>query len=134
MLVTHYTARWFRTAAYTGPINYPGLPAPEEAVRELPEPLRTEVQKLNEPFDAGRMAASLSAPLAVRERTGCPLYCGEFGCYQAAPQPVRLAWYRDLIAVFRSEGIGWANWDYKGNFGLIDQSGGDTGIAAALLG
>lgn len=133
MLVTHYTARWVRTAAYAGPINYPGLPAPEEAVRILPEPLRSDVQKWNTPCDASQMAADLSAPLAVRARTGCPLYCGEFGCYGATPQAVRLAWYRDIIAAFRSEGIGWANWDYKGSFGLIDASGADTGIAATLL-
>jgi len=29
--------------------------------------------------------------------------------------------------------IAWANWDYKGSFGIVDASGQDTGIASVLL-
>jgi len=50
------------------------------------------------------------------------------------PQPIRLAWYRDIIQTFDEVDIAWANWDYKGSFGVVTVDGRDTGIAAALLG
>jgi endoglucanase len=78
------------------------------------------------------MVADLAQPLAAAKRTGLPLYCGEFGVFIMTPQPARLAWYRDIASVFREYGIGWANWDYKGGFALV-QDGKSTGIAEVLL-
>ena len=62
-----------------------------------------------------------------------PLYCGEFGCYEKTPQAIRLAWYRDIIQTFVEHDIAWANWDYKGSFGIVTVDGQDTGIAQVLL-
>jgi endoglucanase len=87
----------------------------------------------NAPFDRSTMVADLAQPLAVRERTGLPLYCGEFGCYVKTPQPIRLAWYVDMMATFKQFGIAWANWDYKGSFGIVTADGRDTGLAEVLL-
>lgn len=134
MMVTHYRASWFHMAFYDGPIRYPGLPAPEEAVRALPAEQRAIAERWNEPYDATGIEADLREAVAVRERAGYPLYCGEFGCYHAIPLETRLvAWYRDIIALFRAHDIGWSNWDYRGGFGLVTGDGDDTGIAAALL-
>jgi hypothetical protein len=36
------------------------------------------------------MVADLAQPLAVRERIGLALHCGEFGCYEKTPQAIRL--------------------------------------------
>ncbi len=71
--------------------------------------------------------------MAVSRKTGCPLYCGEFGVVNTAPMAVREAWYRDIISVFEEHGIGWANWDYKGQFGIVDRDRQSTGIAEAML-
>jgi endoglucanase len=46
---------------------------------------------------------------------------------------VAAAWYRDMISVFAEHGIAWANWDYKGGFGLVDREGKSTGIAEIML-
>jgi endoglucanase len=46
---------------------------------------------------------------------------------------VRAAWYADLISVFDEYEIGWANWDYKGSFGIVDREGHSTGIAEVML-
>lgn len=120
MLVTHYRALWCPGLwpSYTGPIHYPGDQVRVERLDHLDAELLEDLKRENMPFDRGVIRAKYQKPLAVRERTGCPLYCGEFGAYHAAPQPLREAWFRDMVAVFDEYNIAWANWDYKGNFGL----------------
>lgn len=134
MRITHYQASWWRGGAdYDGPLQYPGRPIPETALAACPPEVREKLERENQPCDRGTMEADLAQPLAVAARTGCPLYCGEFGVYQRAPWPVRAAWYRDFVGVLESHGIGWANWDYKGGFALVE-GGRSTGVAEVLLG
>lgn len=136
MLVTHYLAYWWDGGVYTGPIQYPGRPIPDDALDlgGLPEVVQQNLEEWNRPYDRAQMVADWAQPFAVRERTGLPLYCGEFGVYDKVPQAIRLAWYRDIIQAFDENDIAWGNWDYKGSFGVVTVDGEDTGIAAALLG
>ncbi|HOI54381.1 MAG TPA: hypothetical protein PLP01_03960 [Phycisphaerae bacterium] len=90
--------------------------------------------KWNEPYDREAMLAVFAKPLAVRKKTSRPLYCGEFGCRLVPPEPARGRWYRDIVSVFGELDIAFANWDYRGGFGLVDADGHDTGTAALLLG
>ena len=53
--------------------------------------LRRTPQWDNRPYDRTAMQEQMAQPLAVRRRTGLPLYCGEFACYHEAPLPIRLA-------------------------------------------
>jgi endoglucanase len=134
MLVTHHQAGWWDGGAYAGRIRYPGLPiAPRDYARQ-DETLRSRLAEWNRPYDRAAMLVDLRKPLAVRERTGLPLYCGEFGCYEKTPLPLRQAWYRDIVRTFKEQRIAWANWDYKGGFGVVTPDGRDTGIAGILLG
>ena len=84
-------------------------------------------------FDTEVMRADMMIALKVARDHGVPLHCGEFGCYYKTPQPLRLAWYADMMATFKEYGIAWANWDYKGSFGIVTADGQDTGIASVLL-
>lgn len=134
MLVTHYQAWWWpEGGVYKGAIQYPGRPIPAECLAEVDEPLRARLEKLNRPYDRAAMVADLAQPLSAGRRTGLPLYCGEFGVINLAPQPIRLAWYRDLLSVFAEYGIAWANWDFRGSFGILDNDRKSTGIAEAML-
>ncbi|OPZ85157.1 MAG: Endoglucanase C307 precursor [bacterium ADurb.Bin429] len=67
-----------------------------------------------------RMEEWLKPVLDFRERTGAPVFCSEFGAYEAAPMPSRVNWYRDTVELFRKHDIGWSNWDYIGDFGIVD--------------
>lgn len=134
MLVTHYQASWWDGGMYSGAVHYPGRPVAPEDVAGLEGVMLERLDEWNAPFDRTQMVADLAQPLAVQARTGLPLYCGEFGCYERTPQPLRLAWYRDMIQTFDEYDIAWANWDYKGSFGVITADGRDTGIAQVLLG
>lgn len=133
MLITHYRAPWWEGGVYSGPVRYPGIPVAPQDIATLEPELQTKMKEWNQPHDRERMVADLAQPLAARARTGYPLYCGEFGVIHTAPQQPRLDWYRDLVDVLREHEIAWANWDYKGGFGIVTPEGHDTGIAAALL-
>jgi len=139
MLITHHRASWsVEGRMYDGPIQYPGQPIPPECLSEVRPPeaarlVKVDIEKLNRPYDRRAMLADFAQPIAASRRTGLPLYCGEFGVIDLAPRPVREAWYRDIISVFTEYGIGWANWDYKGDFGIIDAHGQSTGVAEAML-
>jgi endoglucanase len=133
MLVTHYKAGWTDCGKYTGPIQYPGVQVAEAEVAKLDAATRKIVERDNRPYDRSAIVRDIAKPLAVRTRTRLPLYCGEFGAIHATPMPTRAAWYRDMMSVFAEYGIAWANWDYKGGFGLVDREGQSTGIAEIML-
>lgn len=136
MFITHYTAPWWEGGgSYHGPIHYPGRPIADEDLARMDPALRELIERegLNRPFSRQTIVEDLAQPLAVREETGLPLYCGEFGCYSRTPTELRLAWYRDILSVFEELDIAWANWDYKGDFGIVDAQGELTPIAEVLL-
>ncbi len=133
MFVTHYRAPWWRGGGeYDGPVQYPGRPIPDAAFAALPASRQETWAELNRPYDRDAMRAALDQPLGVRESTGRPLYCGEFGCRLVTPEEPRRRWYQDIVSLFEELGIAFANWDYKGGFGLVDAEGRDTGIARLL--
>ena len=35
----------------------------------------------------------------------------------------RLAYYRDLVTTMEANGMAWANWEYKGDFGILEWHG-----------
>jgi endoglucanase len=135
MHVTHYRAAWVKEcAAYDGPIQYPGLPIPQDAFDRLAPPVQSLVAKWNRHYDDRVMEGDLLWPLAVARRTGLPLYCGEFGVIHNAPQALADAWNHDFIRVIEGLGIGWANWSYKGGFGILDRNGNPTPTFHAVTG
>ena len=134
MFITHYTAKWWRDGgSYSGPIRYPGRPIPDSQHIAV-ERLKAEgLEGENRHFDREVMRADMLVPHEGATRTGHPLYCGEFGCYNQTPDDIREAWYRDIAGCFRELGVSWANWDYKGSFGLLDADGNETGVRSWLM-
>jgi endoglucanase len=133
MLLTHYRAPWTNVHVYTGPVHYPGLQAEEAHIATLSEENQAIIRQSNKHYDRVQIARDIETALAVARRENLPLYCGEFGVYKVAPAEPRMRWYRDIISVFDEFGISWANWDYKGGFGLVDGEGRSTGLAELLL-
>jgi len=130
MLVTHYTAPWTPAGDYDGPIDYPGTLVPPERLEDVQNEIEDQVYTV---YDRDAMVEQLKEPLKTQDETGLPLYCGEFGCYHKTPQPVRVAWYRDIIDVFSEFDVAWANWDYKGGFGLVTPDGEEDGGVLEIL-
>jgi aryl-phospho-beta-D-glucosidase BglC (GH1 family) len=51
---------------------------------------------------------------------GVGVHCGEMGCYRETPHPVFLAWLSDVLGVLTENSIGWAFWNFRGDFGVLD--------------
>lgn len=70
---------------------------------------------------------SISARIAfaaawARERK-VPLICNEFGAYRDTADPAsRARWIGDVRSALEENHIGWAMWDYRGNFGVVERS------------
>ncbi len=135
MLITHYTAPWCkRLCEYRGPIRYPGTPVPEEALATLEPDFREYIRGMNEPFDIEVMERQIEPARKKAAALHLPLWCNEFGVYEKAPDDVRRAWYRDIRTVLERHGIAWANWDFRGGFGLFDRNDQPTVVVDALFG
>ncbi|MCC5831145.1 MAG: cellulase family glycosylhydrolase [Phycisphaeraceae bacterium] len=135
MLITHYRAGWTAIGDYDGPIHYPGQPVASEDIARLQAAVpegRVDLKRWNAPFDADAIRHALIKPLARREETGLSLYCGEFGVRDSVQDDIRIAWLSDLIAVFHSLDIGWAVWDYRGGFGMLDLDRRPTAVYRAI--
>jgi endoglucanase len=51
---------------------------------------------------------------------GVGVHCGEGGCYRETPHPVFLTWFRDVLEILTGHGIGYALWNFRGAFGVLD--------------
>jgi endoglucanase len=138
MLVTHYRAQFVpECALYDGPIQYPGRAIPSEAFAALEPHTRALLAKWNDPHGMEAMERELAKPVAARQRTGLPLYCGEFGVISKAPDSIRRAWARDFVTVLTDNDICWAPWNYSvkrpGGFSLFEQDASPSAFCKGLL-
>ena len=68
---------------------------------------------------AGRIAFAASW---ARERN-VPLICDEFGAYKdTVPPASRARWITAVRSALEANHIGWAMWDYRGNFGVVTRT------------
>ena len=66
------------------------------------------------------------APWCELMARGVGVHCGEMGCYHHTPHPVFLAWLADLLEVLGHHQIGWALWNFRGPFGVLDSGRADA--------
>lgn len=51
---------------------------------------------------------------------GVGVHCGEGGCYNKTPHSVFLAWFEDILDILTRHNIGYALWNFRGDFGVLD--------------
>ena len=51
---------------------------------------------------------------------GVGVHVGEWGVFNQTPHAVALAWMRDCLANWQAAGWGWALWNLRGSFGILD--------------
>lgn len=122
LMLTHYKASWTPLKYFNGKVSYPGYIISPTDLKNYSdtasEAVRNMVQELAEPYNKERIHAMIKPAIEFAQNKKLPLYCGEFGCLPTVPREARLAYYRDLISIFKEEGIAYANWEYKGDFGI----------------
>jgi endoglucanase len=51
---------------------------------------------------------------------------GEMGAYRHTPHAVVVRWMDDVLATAREAGWGWALWEFRGGFGVLDSKRSDV--------
>jgi endoglucanase len=59
-------------------------------------------------------------PWAALSTQGVPIHFGEMGCYKHTPPEVVLAWFNDTLDTLGELNSGWALWNFRGPFGVLD--------------
>jgi endoglucanase len=106
MGISHYEASW---------VESDGWPAPT-----WPGALHN-----GEPCDREKLEAHYQrwADLAAE---GVGVHCGEGGAYNRTPHDVFLRWFRDVLDILTSHNIGYALWNFRGAFGILDSGRDDV--------
>jgi len=101
MIISHYKAGWaFKDIDNMPELKYPGEIDGKYVGREILE----EFYK----------------PWIELVRSGVGVHCGECGCYNKTPHEVFLAWFSDVTDILGSHDIGFALWNFRGSFGILD--------------
>ncbi|UCH13224.1 MAG: cellulase family glycosylhydrolase [Bacteroidales bacterium] len=124
--LTHYKAYWSAAKNYHGPVQYPGQcisdSAFEKYVDKTDEALmsRLDEEKARNVYNKDTLHSILQDAIDKSRELGLQLYCNEFGCLPSIPEETRLKYYEDITDIFRENCIAFANWDYKGDFRIVE--------------
>jgi endoglucanase len=91
------------------------FPMPTWPLKNKDGSVQADRQKLEERF----------APWAELARQGIGVHCGECGCYNKTPYPVFIGWFEDVLQILKAHGIGYALWNFRGSFGILDSGRAD---------
>jgi endoglucanase len=107
-------------------------PSSIENSEKVAEKVQDPVDRLNvirygfDHWDAARMNGEIKQAADWASRNHVPLTCDEFGVFRNANPDDRVRWISDVRSAFEHYGIGWAMWDYDGNFGVITKTNGQA--------
>ncbi len=65
-------------------------------------------------------------PWAELARQGIGVHCGECGGYNKTPYGVFMGWFEDVMDILKTHGIGYALWNFRGSFGILDSGRADV--------
>lgn len=130
MQVSHYGASWV-----FGGETWPEPTWPLQQVREaefrwaspvLQEHYRKKLEgwgiSPEMPWNKERLKLQLIDPWVKLQQQGVGVHVGEFGAFNKTPHKVVLAWYRDMLSLWKDAGWGWAMWNLRGGFGVMDSN------------
>ncbi len=107
MQISHYKAPWVNKDPESCPVPlWPG-------------------SMNGEKFDKGRLETYYQ-PWIDLAKSGIGVHCGECGCWNKTPHAVFLAWFGDVLDILTANKIGYALWNFRGDFGILDSERGDV--------
>lgn len=108
--VSHYTATW--------------VPRDEFETMNAPTwPLKDDSGAIWDRERLKKEYIDLYQPLVDRK---VQIHVGEWGCFNKTPHPVTLAWMSDCLSLWKEAGWGFALWNLRGSFGVLDSDRSDV--------
>lgn len=98
----------------------------EQQYGRKPEPVRYAPGSPNGSFEGVRMRDRAwlwqenIVPWKTVEAQGVGVMVGEWGAHNRTPHEVFLRWAEDCLANWKQAGWGWAVWNFRGSFGVLD--------------
>lgn len=126
LLFTHQKAQWVHEARlFDQTLEYPGDFTGLQACLDSHPQFKPAYEWLTEThMNRNLLVEYLQPARDFINRTGLPLYCGEFGVIDGVSPKSIVRWHADLIDILDGWGIGGAVWSYKQmSFGLVDADG-----------
>lgn len=100
-MISHYKAPWAMKDIENLPeLKYPGEVDGQYLGREMLE--------------------EFYAPWIELVKSGVGVHCGECGAYNKTPHRIFLDWFGDVVDILTSNGIGFALWNFNGDFGVLN--------------
>jgi len=107
MQLTHYKANWVKSESW-------------------PEPTWPLELKDKGIVDKETLHKERIVPWKKLEDKGVGIHVGEWGAYNHTPHKVALAWMQDCLELWQEAGWGWALWNFRGAFGVLDSQRADV--------
>ena len=97
-----------------------------------PEPFRYAPDAAGGPFlglpaqDRAWLWKTCIEPWKAAESKGIGVMVGEWGAFNKTPHDVVLRWAEDCLSNWQKADWGWALWNFRGSFGILDSGRGDV--------
>lgn len=101
--LTHYHCEWARPKSMT-------FPTPSWPMKDAQGKLIADKAKLAEDIK----------PWGELAKQGIPMHIGEMGCNRYTPPKLVHAWFNDALDVIGKLNSGWALWNFRGPYGVLD--------------
>lgn len=103
---------------HPGIISHYKAPWANKDIENLPVPKWPG--QVGDQYLSRAMLEEMYKPWIELVQKGVGVHCGECGCYNKTPHDVFLAWFTDVLDILSENGIGFALWNFKGSFGILD--------------
>ena len=77
-------------------------------------------------WDKSTLRKDQIVPWKALQEKGVGVMVGEFGAHNQTPHAVVLPWMRDCLSSWKEAGWGWALWNFRGSFGILDSGRSDV--------
>ena len=103
---------------YPGAISHYKAPWANKDINNLPEPKWPG--QVGTQYMSRELLENFYKPWIELMQKGVGVHCGECGAYNKTPHAVFLAWFTDVLDILSSNGIGFAPWNFIGDFGILN--------------
>jgi aryl-phospho-beta-D-glucosidase BglC (GH1 family) len=82
--------------------------------------------KVGDQYLSRQMLEDYYKPWIELKNKGVGVHCGECGCWNKTPHDVFLAWFGDVLNILTANEIGFAIWEFIGDFGILNSGRADV--------